>query len=89
MWKNESVICGDWEHNSGRGGRAALDEGALFTPDDTKLPCIRGAVGMRRMSKKHSTLNEVSFWSAANDRRTYPQITRFVVPSCNWGSSLM
>lgn len=60
VWKNESVICGDWEHNSGRGGRAALDDGPLFTPDETKLPCIRGAVGMRRMSKKHSTLNEVA-----------------------------
>ena len=58
-WRNESVICGDWEHNSGRGGRAALDEGPLFTPDETKLPCIRGAVGMRRMSKKHSSLNQV------------------------------
>jgi hypothetical protein len=45
-WKNESVICGDWEHNSGRGGRSAL-EGPLFTPDETRLPCIRGAVGMR------------------------------------------
>ena len=43
----------------GRGGRAALDEGTLFTPDETKLPCIRGAVGMRRMSKKHSSLNQV------------------------------
>ena len=59
-WRNESVICGDWEHNSGRGGRAALDEGPLFTPDETKLPCIRGAVGMRRMSKKHSSLNQVN-----------------------------
>ena len=59
-WRNESVICGDWEHNSGRGGRAALDGGPLFTPDDTRLPCIRGAVGMRRMSKKHSSLNQVS-----------------------------
>ncbi len=58
-WRNESVICGDWEHNSGRGGRAAIDEGPLFTPDETKLPCIRGAVGMRRMSKKHSSLNQV------------------------------
>ena len=58
-WRNESVICGDWEHNSGRGGRAALDGGPLFTPDDTRLPCIRGAVGMRRMSKKHSSLNQV------------------------------
>ena len=58
-WRNESVICGDWEHNSGRGGRAALDDGPLFTPDETKLPCIRGAVGMRRMSKKHSSLNQV------------------------------
>ena len=63
-WRNESVICGDWEHNSGRGGRAALDEGPLFTPDETKLPCIRGAVGMRRMSKKHSSLNQVwGFWN--------------------------
>jgi hypothetical protein len=60
VWKNESVICGDWEHNSGRGGRAAFEDSPLFTPDETKLPCIRGAVGMRRMSKKHSTLNEVS-----------------------------
>lgn len=60
-WRNESVICGDWEHNSGRGGRAAIDEGPLFTPDETKLPCIRGAVGMRRMSKKHSSLNQVIF----------------------------
>jgi len=59
-WRNESVICGDWEHNSGRGGRAALDDGPLFTPDETKLPCIRGAVGMRRMSKKHSSLNQVA-----------------------------
>jgi hypothetical protein len=59
-WKNESVICGDWEHNSGRGGRAALEGGPLFTPDETRLPCIRGAVGMRRMSKKHSSLNQVS-----------------------------
>lgn len=59
-WKNESVICGDWEHNSGRGGRAALDGGPLFTPDETRLPCIRGAVGMRRMSKKHSSLNQVA-----------------------------
>ena len=58
-WRNESVICGDWEHNSGRGGRAAIDDGPLFTPDETKLPCIRGAVGMRRMSKKHSSLNQV------------------------------
>ena len=58
-WKNESVICGDWEHNSGRGGRAALEGGPLFTPDETRLPCIRGAVGMRRMSKKHSSLNQV------------------------------
>ena len=58
-WKNESVICGDWEHNSGRGGRAAVDGGPLFTPDETRLPCIRGAVGMRRMSKKHSSLNQV------------------------------
>ncbi|CAB4054571.1 unnamed protein product [Lepeophtheirus salmonis] len=39
-WKNESVICGDWEHNSGRGGRAAFDGGTLFTPDDTKLACV-------------------------------------------------
>merc|ERR1719167_691893 len=59
-WRNESVICGDWEHNSGRGGRAALEGGPLFTPDDTRLPCIRGAVGMRRMSKKHSSLNQVA-----------------------------
>jgi len=59
-WRNESVICGDWEHNSGRGGRAALEPGPLFTPDDTRLPCIRGAVGMRRMSKKHSSLNQVA-----------------------------
>lgn len=59
-WKNESVICGDWEHNSGRGGRSALDLGPLFTPDETRLPCIRGAVGMRRMSKKHSSLNQVA-----------------------------
>jgi len=59
-WKNESVICGDWEHNSGRGGRAALDGGPLFTPDETRLPCVRGAVGMRRMSKKHSSLNQVA-----------------------------
>lgn len=58
-WKNESVICGDWEHNSGRGGRAAIDGGPLFTPDETRLPCVRGAVGMRRMSKKHSSLNQV------------------------------
>ena len=58
-WRNESVICGDWEHNSGRGGRAAIEGGPLFTPDDTRLPCIRGAVGMRRMSKKHSSLNQV------------------------------
>ena len=60
-WRNESVICGDWEHNSGRGGRAAIEGGPLFTPDDTRLPCIRGAVGMRRMSKKHSSLNQVKF----------------------------
>ena len=60
-WRNESVICGDWEHNSGRGGRAAIEGGPLFTPDDTRLPCIRGAVGMRRMSKKHSSLNQVTF----------------------------
>ena len=60
-WRNESVICGDWEHNSGRGGRAAIEDGPLFTPDETKLPCIRGAVGMRRMSKKHSSLNQVQF----------------------------
>ena len=58
-WRNESVICGDWEHNSGRGGRASIEGGPLFTPDDTRLPCIRGAVGMRRMSKKHSSLNQV------------------------------
>ena len=60
-WRNESVICGDWEHNSGRGGRASIEGGPLFTPDDTRLPCIRGAVGMRRMSKKHSSLNQVHF----------------------------
>ena len=60
-WRNESVICGDWEHNSGRGGRAAIEGGPLFTPDDTRLPCIRGAVGMRRMSKKHSSLNQVKY----------------------------
>ena len=61
-WRNESIICGDWEHNSGRGGRAALEGGPLFTPDDTRLPCIRGAVGMRRMSKKHSSLNQVLYF---------------------------
>ena len=61
-WRNESVICGDWEHNSGRGGRAAIEGGPLFTPDDTRLPCIRGAVGMRRMSKKHSSLNQVTYF---------------------------
>ena len=61
VWRGESLICGDWEHNSGRGGRAALDgSGSLFTPDDTRLPCVRGAVGMRRMSKKHSSLNQVA-----------------------------
>jgi len=59
-WKNESVICGDWEHNSGRGGRAAIEGGPLFTPDETRLPCIRGAVGMRRMSKKVSNFYKVN-----------------------------
>ncbi len=61
-WKGESVICGDWEHNSGRGGKAALEDSrnGLFTPDETRLACSRGAVGMRRMSKKHSSANQVA-----------------------------
>ncbi|XP_034242791.1 uncharacterized protein LOC117646150 isoform X2 [Thrips palmi] len=51
-WKNESVITGDYEYNTGRGGRSIYDE-HYFQPDETRLPAIRGAVGMRRQQKKH------------------------------------
>lgn len=51
-WKNESVITGDYEFNTGRGGRSIYEDG-YFQPDETRLPAVRGAVGMRRQQKKH------------------------------------
>ncbi|KAK3930337.1 Peptidyl-prolyl cis-trans isomerase E [Frankliniella fusca] len=51
-WKEESVITGDYEFNTGRGGKSIYEEG-YFQPDETRLPAIRGAVGMRRQQKKH------------------------------------
>lgn len=51
-WKNESVITGDYECNTGRGGRSIYED-SYFQPDETRLPAIRGAVGMRRQQRKH------------------------------------
>lgn len=52
-WGGESCIAGDFECNSGRGGRSIYQEEPFFMPDDSKLPCIRAAIGMRRTQKKH------------------------------------
>jgi len=52
-WGGESCIAGDFECNSGRGGRSIYAEEPFFMPDDSKLPCIRAAIGMRRTQKKH------------------------------------
>ncbi|XP_026281217.1 uncharacterized protein LOC113208443 isoform X1 [Frankliniella occidentalis] len=51
-WKEESVITGDYEFNTGRGGKSVYEEGYFF-PDDTRLQAVRGAVGMRRQQKKN------------------------------------
>jgi len=53
-WKGESVITGDFEHNNGRGGHSIYEE-SLFMPEDTRLPAIRGAIGMRRTQKRHDS----------------------------------
>lgn len=52
-WGGESCIAGDFECNSGRGGRSIYAEEPFFMPDDSKLPCVRAAIGMRRTQKKH------------------------------------
>lgn len=52
-WGGESCIAGDFECNSGRGGRSIYADEPFFMPDDSKLPCIRAAIGMRRTQKKH------------------------------------
>lgn len=52
-WGGESCIAGDFECNSGRGGRSIFAEEPFFMPDDSKLPCVRAAIGMRRTQKKH------------------------------------
>lgn len=53
-WKGESLITGDFEFNNGRGGYSIFEE-PYFMPDDTKLPAVRGAVGMRRTQKRHDS----------------------------------
>ncbi|KAJ1526829.1 hypothetical protein ONE63_008396 [Megalurothrips usitatus] len=57
-WKNESVITGDYEFNTGRGGKSIYEDG-YFQPDETRLPGLRGAVGMRRQQKKHDYFGAV------------------------------
>ncbi|KAK2717282.1 uncharacterized protein LOC136039509 [Artemia franciscana] len=57
-WGGESCIAGDFECNSGRGGRSSFDE-PFFLPDDSKLPCVRGTIGMRRTQKRHNNLGLV------------------------------
>lgn len=52
-WGGESCIAGDFECNSGRGGRSIYADEPFFMPEDTKLPCVRAAIGMRRTQKKH------------------------------------
>ncbi|XP_063381020.1 uncharacterized protein LOC134667526 [Cydia fagiglandana] len=57
-WEGESVITGDFELNNGRGGRSVYAEG-YFMPDDSRLPAVRGSVGMRRSQKRHDMLGLV------------------------------
>lgn len=57
-WDGESIITGDYETNNGRGGRSVYEEG-FFMPDETKIPSVRGAVGMRRTQKRHDNLGMV------------------------------
>ncbi|KAK6623937.1 hypothetical protein RUM44_010793 [Polyplax serrata] len=57
-WDGESIITGDYESNNGRGGRSVYEEG-FFMPDETKIPSVRGAVGMRRTQKRHDNLGMV------------------------------
>lgn len=57
-WEGESIITGDYETNNGRGGRSIYEEG-FFMPDETKIPSVRGAVGMRRTQKRHDNLGMV------------------------------
>ena len=57
-WDGESIITGDYETNNGRGGKSIYEEG-YFMPDETKIPSVRGAVGMRRTQKRHDNLGMV------------------------------
>ncbi|KAJ2939844.1 hypothetical protein O0L34_g18039 [Tuta absoluta] len=78
-WENESVITGDVELNSGRGGRAALAPGA-FLPDESRLGAVRGAVGMRRSQKRHDNLGLVAsqFRIVLREMRGFTAIFGFV-----------
>ncbi|CAG4990744.1 unnamed protein product [Colias eurytheme] len=79
-WENESVITGDFELNSGRGGRSVFEEN-FFMPDDTKMIAVRGSVGMRRSQKRHDNLGLVGsqFRIILREMRGFTAIFAYVV----------
>ncbi|KAL0279490.1 UNVERIFIED_CONTAM: hypothetical protein PYX00_001033 [Menopon gallinae] len=79
-WGGESIITGDYETNNGRGGRSIYEEG-YFMPDETKIPSVRGAVGMRRTQKRHDNLGMVGsqFRVILQEMRSFTAIFGHVV----------
>lgn len=79
-WEGESIITGDYETNNGRGGRSIYEEG-FFMPDETKIPSVRGAVGMRRTQKRHDNLGMVGsqFRVILQEMRSFTAIFGHVV----------
>ncbi|XP_020818399.1 uncharacterized protein LOC110191788 [Drosophila serrata] len=79
-WGGESIICGDFECNNGRGGHSTFDT-RYFMPDDTGLPAHRGTVGMRRGQRRQDRSGFVGsqFRLVLNEMRSFTAIFGYIV----------
>ncbi|EDW98727.1 uncharacterized protein LOC6538493 isoform X1 [Drosophila yakuba] len=79
-WGGESIITGDFESQSGRGGHSAF-ESRYFLPDDTGLPAHRGTVGMRRGQRRQDRSGFVGsqFRLVLNEMRSFTAIFGYIV----------
>lgn len=57
-WRNQSIISGDTDANTGYSGKSVLDDG-FFEPDDICLPPRRGMIGMRRLARSAESQKEL------------------------------
>ncbi|KAH8291959.1 hypothetical protein KR054_002757 [Drosophila jambulina] len=79
-WGGESIITGDFETNSGRGGHSTFDT-RYFMPDNTGLPAHRGTVGMRRGQRRQDRSGFVGsqFRLVLNEMRSFTAIFGYIV----------